>query len=154
MVAPNPIKRNAALTSLSHDHHHALSLCRKIKTGFSKGVSAERIKSYADWFYKNHLVPHFEMEEKFLFPILGNGNKLIQQAVEEHRILKKLFSDATQVEHSLKEIQQVLEKHVRFEERVLFSEIEKAATAEHLEKIANIHQPERFTENEVDQFWQ
>ena len=155
MNVPKPIKRSAALKSLSHDHHYALLLCWKIKAGFSKGVSTERIKVYADWFYKNHLAPHFEMEEEFFFPVLGNENELIHQAIDAHKLLSKLFSDKEQIEISLKQIQDVLEKHVRFEERELFPEIEKAATAGQLEKISRIHSSEQgFADNVSDIFWQ
>lgn len=55
-----PIKCNEFLKPLSREHHHALLLCWKIKTGISKGVSSKRIKTYADLFYKTDLLPRFE----------------------------------------------------------------------------------------------
>jgi iron-sulfur cluster repair protein YtfE (RIC family) len=152
MNTPKPIKRDTALQPLSREHHSALLFCMKIKTGFSKGVSAEKIKANADRFFKNHLVPHFETEEKFLFPILGNENKLVKQALEEHQLIVKLFADTLNIETSLKQIPTVLEKHIRFEERIMFNEIQQAATQEQLEIIKQVHPEESCADNPDDQF--
>jgi hypothetical protein len=148
------LKRYNALQQYSREHHHALLLCWKIKVGFSKGVSAKRIKIYSDWFYKNHLIKHFEMEEKYIYPILGIENKLIRKAVEEHKLLSNLFADTLQIENSQKQIQTELEKHIRFEERTLFNEIQNSATQEQLEKIKQIHYDEKFVDNLQDVFWE
>ncbi len=147
------IKRHYALKEYSKDHHQALLLCWKIQVGFSKGIAAERIKTYTNWFYENHILTHFQLEEKYMFPVLGNENKLIIQALEEHKILLALFTDTSQIENSLKQIQIQLKNHIRFEERVLFNEIQSAATPQELEKIAQFHSDEKFKDNLNDVFW-
>ena len=149
-----PIKREEYLKALSREHHHSLLLCWKIKTGFTKGVSITRMKLYIDWFFKNHLQPHFELEEKDIFPILGNENVLIKQAIEEHKIISRLFCDTSHIETSIKQIQEDLEKHVRFEERVLFDKIQNAASPENIEDILKLHSSEKFVENTTDVFWE
>ncbi len=149
----NPLKRAEYLAFLSREHHQGLLLCWKIKTAFSKGVSLERVKLYADWFYKNHLLPHFEMEEKFIFPVLGNENSLIKYAINDHKRLSQLFCNETQIEISLQQIQVELEKHIRFEERVLFDEIQKSDTFEKLKSIQHLHSNEKFIDNTSDKFW-
>ena len=53
------IKRAEYLKTLSREHHLGLILCWKIKTGFSNGISIERMKLYLDWFLKNHLQQTF-----------------------------------------------------------------------------------------------
>lgn len=148
-----PIKRNKDLQPLSRDHHNSLLLCWKIRTGFSKGVAVERIKGYADWFFEHHIEPHFEMEEKYLFPILGNNNELVKKATAEHRRLKRLFKHTDDVSKSLSLIEEELEKHIRFEERVLFNEIQKAASEEQLKTISKFHADEKFRDNTDDEFW-
>ena len=153
MTNEKPLKRAASLIPLSKDHHQALLLSWKIKTGFAKGVSASRIKTYTDWFYKTHLLPHFEIEEKHIFPILGNENPLIQQALAEHKSLLLLFNDTLAIETSLQQIQVELEKHIRFEERILFNEIQKTATNEELEIIEKSHSDDTFIDNTNDVFW-
>jgi len=147
------IKRDPALKEYSKDHHQALLLCWKIQVGFSKGIAAERIKAYSDWFYENHILEHFQLEEKYMFPVLGNEHKLIVQALDEHKILLALFTDTIHIEDSLKQIQTLLKAHIRFEERVLFNEIQSAATPLELEKIAQFHSDEKFKDNLNDVFW-
>lgn len=147
------IKRHQALKEYSKDHHQALLLCWKIQVGFSKGISTERIKTYTNWFYENHILEHFQKEEKYMFPVLGNENELIIQALEEHKILLELFTDTTQIEYSLKQIQILLKNHIRFEERVLFNEIQSAASSQELEIIEKFHRNEKFKDNLNDVFW-
>lgn len=147
------IKRHQALKEYSKDHHQALLLCWKIQVGFSKGISADRIKTYTNWFYENHILDHFQKEEKYMFPVLGNENELIIQALNEHKILLKLFTDTIQIENSLKQIQTLLKDHIRFEERILFNEIQSAATPQELEKIEQFHSNENFKDNLNDVFW-
>lgn len=153
MDTPKPLKRAPELQPLSHDHHHGLLLSWKIRTGLKKEVSLERIKLYTDWFFETHLKDHFELEEKYIFSILGEDNELIQQAVGEHERLKELFNATTNLEENFSCLETELEAHIRFEERVLFAEIQKEATAAQLEKIAAVHGKTVFIENEADTFW-
>ena len=147
------IKRHQALREYSKDHHQALLLCWKIQVGFLKGISADRIKTYTNWFYENHILDHFQKEEKYMFPVLGNENELIVQALKQHKLLLELFTDTTQIENSLKQIQTLLKDHIRFEERILFNEIQSAATPQELEKIEQFHSNEKFSDNLNDVFW-
>ena len=134
-----PIKRDEFLKPLSRDHHHGLLLCWKIRTGFRKQVAISRIKSYSDWFYKNHLVQHFELEEKYVFPILGNDHELVKKALSEHRKLRRLFEDSDDASKNLGKIEENLESHIRFEERILFNEIQNTATPKELEEMEAKH---------------
>lgn len=153
MEAKKPIKRHKAMQPFSRDHHHGLLLCWKIRIGFSKGVSAQRIKRYADWFFEHHARPHFELEEEHIFPILGNAHELVKRALAEHRRLTRLFNATDDIEKLLGQIEEELEKHIRFEERVLFNEIQKVATEKQLQIISKIHKDEKFNDNTDDVFW-
>ena len=148
---PEPIKREDALKALSH---HGLLLCWKIIQGIKRNIATERIKRYVDWFWNNHLRQHFEIEEKLLFPILGNQNELVKQTLAEHRRLKRLFENGNDIHKSINLIEEELEKHIRFEERVLFNEIQKAATKEQLEQIQLLHSDSKFVDNLTDPFWE
>ncbi len=88
-----------------------------------------------------------------MFPVLGDEYKLIVQALEEHKILLALFTDTIHIEDSLKKIQTLLKAHIRFEEQILFNEIQSAATSQELEKIAKFHRDEKFVDNLNDVFW-
>lgn len=148
-----PIKRHKALKTLSHDHHHGLMLCWKIKEGMKKNVELQRIKRYTDWFWENHLVPHFAAEEEYVFPVLGDDNPLIRQAVAEHANLKELFNQTSNLDLVFKRISKDLESHIRFEERVLFNEIQKEASPEQLLEIEKRHNHPDFCDNSDDEFW-
>jgi len=148
-----PIKRHKALQPLSRDHHHGLLLSWKIRAGFSKNIEPDRIKKYADWFFKAHLIPHFEMEEKYVFTILGTSNELVKRALADHRRLIRLFKNDGVDALVLSKIEEELDKHIRFEERILFPEIQKVATDDELSYIEKTHDDAAFEDNLVDEFW-
>lgn len=148
-----PIKRNTHLQAISREHHHGLLLSWKIRTGLKKHIEPARIKVYADWFYKTHLLPHFEIEEKYIFPILGNDNELIKKVLAEHERLKSYFESETEILENLNLIEKELEDHIRFEERVLFNEIQAIASEEQLQKVKSIHDEDKFVDNQTDAFW-
>lgn len=150
----NPLKRTEALKSLSRDHHHGLLLCWKIRQGIKQNVEPDRIKKYLDWFWISYLKPHFEIEEQYVFPILGKENKLVKQALAEHRKLKRLFVNESDIQKSISLIEEELEKHIRFEERVLFNEIQVVASSEQLLQIELDSSDKIFYENLSDPFWE
>lgn len=152
-----PIKRNQFLIPLSHEHHHGLLLCWKIRTGYKKNIPINRIQSYVSWFYKNHLIPHFEVEEKYAFPILGNDHELVKRALSEHRRLKRLFEGVKEESKNLGLIEEELDAHIRFEERILFNEIQGIASPSQLKSLLTKHSDHS---NEIlndekwkDEFW-
>ncbi|HLT72279.1 MAG TPA: hemerythrin domain-containing protein [Cyclobacteriaceae bacterium] len=150
---PTPISRHEALRPLSREHHFGLQLCWKIRRGFQKDVSAERIKAYCDWFYQRYLVPHFEIEEKYLFPIMGEGNDLVDRAISDHRQIEGFIREPTNLEEVLRSLEVVLNNHIRFEERVLFNEIQRVATDEQLDLMRKVHTHELKEEKYDDEFW-
>ncbi|MCB0536588.1 MAG: hemerythrin domain-containing protein [Bacteroidetes bacterium] len=152
-MQPKPQKRHKALQSLSREHHHGLLLSWKIRAGFSKNIDPKRMKLYADWFFKTHLVTHFEMEETHIFSILSDDNILVKQALADHRRLKRLFTETEDDTKALSKIEEELDQHIRFEERVLFPVIQKVATEAQMRHIEKIHQPETFVDKLDDEFW-
>jgi hypothetical protein len=108
------IQRNELLKPISREHHHGLLLCWKIRTGLQKGIEPERIKKYAEWFYENHLLAHFDFEEIHIFLLPGIEQSLIKRALSEHRKLRRLFEAKTDVLKTLNWIEELLEAHIRF----------------------------------------
>ncbi|MCB0535507.1 MAG: hemerythrin domain-containing protein [Lewinellaceae bacterium] len=151
---PKPIKRLVALRPLSREHHHGLLLCWKIKTGLKNHVEPARIKRYADWFFENHLTVHFEIEENQLFPILGTDNLLVQQAVFEHRRIEELFRSTDNLPVILELMASELDHHIRFEERVLFNEIQNKASEAELQLLEEIHREVPDSDQWDDKFWE
>ncbi len=149
-----PLKRHKSLQPLSREHHHNLLLSWKIRTGINKDVLVTRIRTYADWFYTNHIVPHFDIEERYVFPILGKDHELVKRALLEHRRIKRLFTEAPNNAITLNKIEEEIEAHVRFEERILFPEIQRVSTEDEMAAIEKIHNPEhKFIDNLDDEFW-
>ncbi len=149
-----PIKRHEALKPLSREHHFGLLLCWKIRQGFKKEVEPDRIKKYLDWFRIKYLDPHFEAEEKFIFPVLGNEHPMVKRALAEHLRLRQLFDEEVEVPKALKRIEEELDLHIRFEERELFNEIQQTASPGQLKEIEERHGEISFSDDEwEDQFW-
>lgn len=131
-----PIKRHNALQSISHDHHHALLVSWKIRMGLKKSIDPQRIKQFCDFFFESHLADHFALEEEYLFPILGPRHELIIKALADHHMLSQLFAQKHVDANTLSRIEKELEEHIRFEERVLFREIQEKATEEQFNLLA------------------
>tara|TARA_R110002072_G_scaffold156748_1_gene307289 strand:+ start:1887 stop:2354 length:468 start_codon:yes stop_codon:yes gene_type:complete len=152
-ISKTPLKRSKGLQSFSREHHQGLLLCWKIRKGFTKGVEKERIKRYADHLYKTNLLPHFKDEEKYVFRILGNDHNLVKKALAEHRRLIRLFENGKDTVRALSKIEEELEAHIRFEERVLFTEIQQVATPAQLQLVEEQHQEVEACEAWDDKFW-
>jgi iron-sulfur cluster repair protein YtfE (RIC family) len=154
MEKTKPIKRHIALQPLSRQHHFGLLFSWKLRKGFHKNIETERLQEYAKWFFKHEIEPHFKDEEKYLFPIMEANNDLIERALKEHRRIKRLFNNTKDPERSLHQLEEELDAHIRFEERVLFNEIQKVATEAQLNKIEEIHSNLEKTPDYHDPFWE
>jgi iron-sulfur cluster repair protein YtfE (RIC family) len=154
MEKKKPIKRHKALQPLSRQHHFGLLFSWKIRKGFNKNIAIERMQEYAKWFYEHEIKPHFSDEEKYLFSILEEDNELVERALKEHRRIKRLFNDTKDPEKSLHRLEEELDAHIRFEERILFNEIQKVATESQLRKIEEIHSGLEKAPDYHDSFWE
>lgn len=155
MAKPTPIKRHEALKPLSRDHHHGLLLCWKIREGLKRKVSNERIKKYNDFFFTSQLRPHFRFEEREIFPLLGENHPLKTRAINEHHRLESLFKEEAS-EETFNSIEKELNRHIRFEERELFRELQETVSEEKLQNITN-KEEEIITpdpDDWEDKFWQ
>jgi hemerythrin-like domain-containing protein len=141
------MKRHPALYPLSHDHHQGLILAQQLKKGAPqyKGMPAtpEDKKEYAISFYKTELIRHFEIEEKILFPASAGKNekidKLIAETISEHKQIEHLVNELNKsdnIEKVMDELGQLLERHIRKEERELFVMIEEALNEKELETLS------------------
>lgn len=139
MPSSKPIKRHESLKPMSRDHHQGLQLCWKLRTGLQRNVDPARMLAYCKRFHAEHLVPHFGLEEEAIFPILDNDHELVKRALAEHRGLTRLFTGIDDPLNRVSRIEEELEAHIRFEERVLFEAIESVATEKELDRIDALH---------------
>ncbi len=150
MHRPDPLKRAEALHPLSHDHHHGLMFCWKLKQGLKREVEASRIMHYARYFFAQQLEVHFREEETLLFPLLGMDHPDIKRAINEHRTLKHLFFEEENLTAACMKIVVELQAHIRFEERMLFNEIQEKASPH---ELLSINQQLHTRSGEPDGDW-
>jgi len=141
------MKRHKGLYSLSHDHHQGLILAQLIKKNAPKYKNlpdtTDGKTEYTINFYNVELVKHFRQEEEILFPAVKGKDKavdsLIDEIISEHRKIESLVDSlktkSDQVE-ILDELGNLLESHIRKEERNLFPEIEKILSEGELKLLA------------------
>lgn len=147
------MKRQDELKPLSRDHHHGLLCSWKIRQGLSRGVPAERIKRFTDWFWDRDLRGHFELEERHIFPLLGSQDQLVQAALADHRALRELFESPLADEQTLEQIARRLDQHIRFEERVLFAALQASASPDQWARLRKVHMPDGKRPDWDDEFW-
>lgn len=152
MAKIQPVKRSKQLVKLSRDHHDALLFTWKIKQGLKNEVSLNRIINYIDWFWTNHLKDHFDEEEKILLPYLAGDDELADQLKAEHASIRNLISEKN--EESIRSLVDILNDHIRFEERKFFPHLEKLLSDQQLDKIAIQLQDQPHCKNDwLDEFW-
>ncbi len=129
------MRRHVALQPLSRFHRSILflSLLAKRNGPELKGypTAHEEKVDYAISFYHECLLPHFQVEERLLYPVVEHVDPEIDQMLaiisNERAELEKLFDLLAEErsEQVLNEIGDLLEKHVRREERQLFESIQE-----------------------------
>jgi hypothetical protein len=158
MIKPNPIKRSAALVQFSKDHHFSLLLVWKIRQGFRFNIESKRIGNYINFFFENYLGDHFKEEEELLFIHLDKNDNLRITAEKDHKVLLAINEKIkTNPEPStIKEFADIIEQHIRFEERVLFAHLQHHLREAELSGIAsrmNTLHPNQVEEDWKDAFW-
>ncbi|RJP68126.1 MAG: hemerythrin domain-containing protein [Ignavibacteriales bacterium] len=138
--------RHKALTHLSQEHHQGLILAQLLKpnapdySGLPRTISGKT--DYAIKFYSSSLAGHFIKEEVILYPLIKGKNpkidSLFADVFSEHKRIGKLVEELKIVgnhEKTLYELGQLLEAHIRKEERILFPLIQELIPAEILQKL-------------------
>jgi hemerythrin-like domain-containing protein len=132
------MKRHPSLQPLSDDHHAALVLARRLRR-LALETAPSDVESLAGEVRETfgaELEPHFRVEEEWLFPALAQRGapELVERAEEDHVRLRSLVGGAWKP-GTAREIGVLLEKHVRFEERVLFPKAESLLSEEGLAAV-------------------
>ena len=150
-----PGELSGELEEISKTHYEVLLFGYKIAEGLRNGVKTDRLKAYADWFLNKFLIPHFEVEKKYVFPILGLNNVRVKRALANHRRLLRLFEDEEDVYRAINRIEEEIGSFVRFEDRVLLKQIQEKATPEELKEIEEQHLAITLPQHEYhDKFWE
>lgn len=116
------MRRHPALVHLSHDHHHTLVWARRLRRGETDGFDA---------FLAGHVLPHLREEEDRVFPLLAEfcpePSELLARALLDHQRIRALPPGP--------QLGELLEAHVRLEERELFELLQEVVPPERLEAL-------------------
>lgn len=156
MSNKKPIKRNENLVVFSHEHHHGLVFCTRLKKA---GKTDEKtICSFVKDFWENDLSDHFEREERILLPLLWD-NEITKQFLAEHDQIKTRIQrilnnkNKTLVDDAIT-LSKLINDHIRFEERTMFPWLEKVLTPEELRKVGEeLENKEVAAHNFSPEFW-
>ncbi len=119
------MKRIPELHKLSADHHLGLVLARRARLA-AEGKSCHspsEVWEEIDRKFRSELEPHFRIEEEYLVPPMKAIGELglIERLNEEHKALREIVLDRSARTLSLlRDFGEILERHIRFEERELF----------------------------------
>jgi hypothetical protein len=98
----------------------ALQFCWHIRVGMFRDIQPEKMKTYADFFYRTYLDPHLCAQEQLILASPALPALLVKKVMTSHRRLRRLFEYHGELYRVLSKIEDTLEEHVRLEQRVLF----------------------------------
>jgi len=156
MEETKPIKRSKELAPLSREHHDGLLYVWKIREGLKKDVSLSKLKEYSVWYWKQHIKPHFFQEEKILLPHMPANHELATRLRKEHENIRELILNLDQEADKTTFIQlcDLINDHIRFEERQVFPFLEETLPTEELSTIfLELEQHPLSCEEWKDEFW-
>lgn len=133
------MKRAEALRPLSRDHLKGLLAAKRLRNATD---TAEAAQDFLE-FWEAEGRQHFRVEEEVLLPGWALHSPVDRVAVarmlEEHLEIRRGALRAAAAEASLEELRelgQLLDNHVRFEERELFPMIERTLEPADLDRLA------------------
>ena len=125
------MKRHQQLQPLSRQHHNGLLAALLLKKGIIKAAATNVMAAFILDFWQHDLKAHFESEETILIPALKEtefDETLTRRLLNEHFALRS-YIDSVENGYANKEtitdFADLLEEHIRFEERTYFPEAEK-----------------------------
>lgn len=140
------IKRHKVLQPLSRHHMIALHLGVKLRragTDKSKLNSAE-LRQEVIQFWEPNGQEHFREEEEILLPVYERygdiSDPLVIEMLTEHvkirSLIKQIIDSTTPLIKKMHELGDLLDKHIRKEERIIFPMIEQALPEDVLQEMA------------------
>ena len=140
--------RDARLSRLSRDHHHALTLALRIQRELPGAEPRDAATLVCDVFryWDEALTPHLAVEARALFPLLAarqeGGLALAGRAQREHRELQYLATEVSNANVAtrtgiLARFGSALAAHIRWEERELLEWAQAHLADADLDRVAS-----------------
>ena len=142
------MKRTQELRTLSEDHHHGLVHARRLTRATDEANSIEPVAREFLEFWQKDASIHFRKEEEVLLPVVARyGGDLslepIVKMLEDHARIRGLVMQLSDEAvggkvrpETLHEIGELLEAHIRLEEREVFPLIEESLPEAALTELA------------------
>ena len=135
------MKRIPELRDLSEDHHHGLVLAQKAKQAAARGDGRAAAEMWVEveMQFAAELAPHFLIEETLIAPHLeaAGESAMTRRLYDEHRALRECVQpDGGRTSADLGRFGELLESHIRFEERELFEVAQRRLSPEALIAVA------------------
>lgn len=134
------MKRSEELYPLSWQHHNGLMAVLLLKKGVQKKADVAIMVQFIQQIRKEELDEHFEAEEKTLNLFSDKYHRLrmlYQKMIEEHAAIRQCFRELENPSYAvIEKFYQLLDQHIRFEEREYFPAIEVTLSAEELTAIS------------------
>jgi len=135
------MQRSPELAPLSRDHNHALLLARRARQAAGRASEKEIAECWhalrSAW--ESDLAGHFAAEERLLFPRFREHGQaeLAASLQREHDAIRRTVTRSDSLDATrLRVLGDVLEHHVRVEEREAFPLLERILTGPELAAIA------------------
>jgi hemerythrin-like domain-containing protein len=146
------MKRAPELRDLSDHHHRRLVQARRLKiaaTGDEANMPEETAEAFLE-FWQEGTTTHFREEEEVLLPVLARYREnvlgrepVVEMLLQHARIRGLVIGLSDEVKggsvrpETLGSIGELLETHIRLEEREVFATIEEALPEEALREVAD-----------------
>jgi hemerythrin-like domain-containing protein len=135
------LKRHDALKPFSREHFHGLFHAHQLmwlKIGRARENPATTVANFQKT-WEELLLHHFDEEER-LFKSMPVSAESLTRLADEHKELRalaeRLFAPGESVDLSLcTAVGEALEKHIRWEERSFYPEVEACLSADELEAL-------------------
>ncbi|WP_163581774.1 hemerythrin domain-containing protein [Gracilibacillus saliphilus] len=133
------MKRHEALHPLSHHHHHTLVMAQQLKNADEKASIQQMTRDVIE-FWKNDGEDHFRDEEEVLLPLFAQYQEIdipeIREMLIQHVQIRSYVQQIRGMRRKDRQIfrnlGELLQKHVRLEERIIFPMIEQAIPENYL----------------------
>jgi hemerythrin-like domain-containing protein len=129
------MKRHQSIQPLSRQHHNGLLAVLLLRKGMVRNADMAVMQKFVLQLWEDELKEHFREEEEVLMPPVYDkiDEGLFQHMKNEHKRLQEMVGQLHsqhQGTELLKQFADLLEAHIRFEERILFPAIEEVINPE------------------------
>ncbi len=135
------MKRDNNLQPLSRQHHDELLSCLMIRKGVQKQADLGVLTDFTNTFWKDDLSKHMDAEASILIPFLVKHrfeDRYINMMKTDHSLLESIMERMNKFDrrHKIFEIfANLVEQHIRFKERFIFSKVQETISAQELEEL-------------------